>query len=82
MTISCNGCTERWTAVGAAHCSGCHRTFSTYRLFDLHRSTSGEHGVCLDPASVKKNGENLLDFRNGMWRGPEMTEEQKARAGW
>lgn len=84
--ITCNGCTHTWTAGGAAHCAtpSCHRTYSTPRLFDLHRSVKGgEHGSCLDPATLLNgSGERVMFQRDGMWRGPEMTEEQKlARFG-
>lgn len=81
MRNACGGCPTTWTGQSRAHCAGCHRTFSTARLFDLHRSASGERGTCLDPEKVtSKDGERLLLFRGGMWCGPEMTEEQKARA--
>lgn len=86
-TITCPRCDHTWTATGAAHCGGggCHRTFSTARLFDLHRSPrGGEHGSCLDPAEIppRATGEPVMVLRDGMWRGPEMTEEQKlARFG-
>lgn len=33
--ITCGGCPSTWTALGAAHCSACHRTFSNVGLFDL-----------------------------------------------
>lgn len=83
--IRCVGCDHTWTATGAAHCAACHTApFSTARLFDLHRSTrGGEHGSCLDPAQIlNRSGERIMLFRDGMWRGPEMTEEQKtARFG-
>lgn len=82
--IVCGDCTTTWTAGGAAHCSACHRLFSTPRLFDLHRSTKGgEHGSCLAPDLIANaSGDRLLFLRDGMWRGPEMTEEQKlARFG-
>lgn len=76
--ISCNGCPNTWTAGGAAHCAACHRLFSTPRLFDLHRSARGERGACLDPAEIRTaSGERVMFLRDGMWRGPEMTEEQK-----
>lgn len=82
--ITCGGCDATWTGTGRAHCaaSGCHRTFAAAALFDLHRSARGEHGSCLDPESIRhgKTGERLMFYRNGMWRGPEMTEEQKAKA--
>lgn len=70
----CGGCSERWTAPGAAHCGGCHRTFSAAGLFDRHRSAAGEHGRCLDPATI-----DGIEFRDGMWRGPEMTDAERER---
>lgn len=82
--IGCAGCADTWTALGAAHCAACHNTFSGVALFDLHRSQYGERGACQDPNEVrhKKTGYQLMFFRDGMWRGPEMTEEQKlARFG-
>lgn len=79
----CNRCRATWAALGAAHCGGCCRMFSTARHFDLHRSARGDHGTCLDPATIiNARGERLLFHRNGMWRGPVISEEQKARAGW
>jgi len=59
--------------MGAAHCSGCHRTFSTANLFDRHRVD----GRCSDPESIISKprdgsvGERVMFFRDGMWRGPE-----------
>lgn len=76
MNNTCNGCTAIWTAQNAAHCSVCHHTFSTVPLFDAHRP----RGRCLYPTFVlNTSGERRMFERNGMWRGPEMTEEQKAR---
>jgi hypothetical protein len=37
----------------------------------------GAHGSCIDPVSI---GAHVVVFRDGMWRGPEMTEEQKIKA--
>lgn len=84
--IVCGGCDTVWTAPGAAHCaaSGCHRTFGGVSLFDAHRSTrGGDHGSCVDPEALTNTaGERIAFFRNGMWRSPEMTDEQKlARFG-
>lgn len=78
--ITCGTCEEWWTALGAAHCSGCHRTFSTTNLFDRHRSSVGAHGSCLDPEKVvNTKGDRIMFFRDNMWRGPEMTAEQKQK---
>lgn len=78
--ITCSGCAETWTAAGACHCGGCHRLFATVALFDAHRSADGDHGTCLDPETVVgEYRQRRLFFRDGMWRGPELTEEQRAK---
>lgn len=81
---TCGGCDATWTALGAAHCAApnCHRTFASTVLFDRHRTAYGPRGGCLDPETVRhrETGERLMFFRDGMWRAPEMTEEQKQRA--
>ncbi len=78
--ITCR-CGARWTALGVAHCAadGCHQTFSGPAAFDQHRSSAGPHGSCQRPADlVNSRGERLLFLRDGIWRAPEMTEEDKA----
>lgn len=79
--ITCNGCDHTWTAPGAAHCGGCHTApFATVSVFDQHRSVAGEHGTCLDPATVRnRSGDRVLFLRDGMWRGPEMDEATKLK---
>jgi hypothetical protein len=81
---SCGRCPATWTGQTRAHCAapGCHRTFSGASTFDQHRSQAGEHGSCTDPATVvnSRTGERLLFERDGIWSGPEMTDEQKAAA--
>lgn len=86
----CGGCGATWYGSRACHCAapGCHRTFATVGLFDAHRSTrGGEHGSCLDPETLviqtgPRAGDRTAFLRDGMWRGPEMTEAQKlARFG-
>jgi hypothetical protein len=72
-------CDQQWTALGAAHCGECHRTFSSTGLFDKHRYVFGEHGACLDPAEMMNKGQRAAYFRDGMWRGPELSDEQRAR---
>lgn len=71
---SCGGCDARWTALGAAHCAGCHRTFSGLRLFDAHRHARGDRGGCTDPETLPG-----IEYRDGMWRGPAMTDAERDR---
>ena len=80
--ITCGGCDRTWTATAAAHCAACHRLFSAVGLFDMHRSTAGEHGSCLDPEKIIRRGGRAMFFRDGMWRGPEVTSEHRIAAGW
>lgn len=79
--ITCSGCDHAWSGTGAAHCASCHHTFATAGLFDLHRSQYGERGACLEPEQVLKSGVRALFLRDGMWRGPELTDEQRVRFG-
>lgn len=75
----CGGCGATWTGTGRAHCRGCCQLFATAGLFDRHRSAGGERGRCLDPAGlVNAAGARIMFLRDGMWRGPEMTEAQKS----
>lgn len=78
---SCSGCESRWGGLGRAHCSACHRTFSSVALFDRHRSSVGEHGECLNPEEIvhTRTGDVVMFLRNGIWSGPEQSEELKAR---
>jgi len=69
---TCGRCDAEWTGVRACHCSGCHRTFAGISAFDSHRGSRSEHGECRDVAAMSG-----LEFRDGMWRGPEMPEGLK-----
>lgn len=62
---TCPTCPARWTGLAAAHCTGCHETFSGVSLFDRHRTAAGERGACRPPADLSD-----CEFRDGMWRGP------------
>lgn len=59
----------------------CHRTFSTPRLFDSHRHARGDHGGCLNPATLTnaRTGDRIMFLRDGMWRNPEMPPDQRER---
>jgi hypothetical protein len=78
--ITCGGCDAVWTARNAAHCSACHELFASVPLFDAHRSAEGEHGSCVPPGEVVgRDGQRRLFFRAGMWRGPELSPEDRER---
>lgn len=75
---TCGGCPATWTGLSVAHCAACHETFSGVQLFDAHRSADGERGACIPPAEVQgRGGEQRMFFRDGMWRGPEMSDEAR-----
>jgi hypothetical protein len=86
---TCGTCTATWTGTTRCHCAapGCHRTFAGVRLFDTHRSHYGEHGHCIDPATLRfqsgpNTGEPVMHLRDGIWSSPEMPEDVKlARFG-
>ncbi|HEX3778494.1 MAG TPA: hypothetical protein VHX38_02425 [Pseudonocardiaceae bacterium] len=73
QTATCSGCDARWTGSSRAHCTApnCHRTFATAGLFDRHRRGF----ACIDPTGI-----DGMELRDGLWRSPEMTEEQRAAA--
>jgi hypothetical protein len=82
--VTCSGCDATWTGTSPCHCASCHRTFAGIKLFDAHRHARGEHGGCLDPEQVlvqagQRKGERVMFFRDGMFRGPELSEEQIAK---
>lgn len=78
--VTCSGCDAAWTARNAAHCGSCHSLFASVPLFDMHRAQDGDHGACIPPGEVQgRSGEQRLFFRDGMWRGPELSDEDRAR---
>ena len=81
---SCSRCGATWKALGAAHCAadGCHRTFSSAGLFDLHRQATVTAGKCLNPVHIRAKGQRAMFYREGMWRGPQVPAEDRARLGW
>lgn len=66
-------CGATWTGLLTCHCAACCATFSAPSLFDQHRSAAG-NGSCLDPAELTG-----MEFRDGMWRGPERAPEERER---
>lgn len=82
-SVQCGSCSAEWTGLSRAHCGACHRTFSGASYFDRHRTIAGEHGGCLDPAGIRDAaGEPVMVLRDGLWAGPEMTDEEKQAAGF
>lgn len=76
VTYGCGGCDNRWSGVSRAHCSGCHRTFAAFGLFDRHRRIRGEVGSCLDPETItvttKAGDVNRVMFLiDGIWSSVE-----------
>jgi hypothetical protein len=66
MDIIHGACGKTWRGATRAHCSGCHRTFTTVGASDKHRI--GEFGVdrrCTDPATV-----GLVHRTDGLWGYP------------
>ncbi len=57
--IVCGGCAAEWAGAERAHCAGCHVSFDSIVLFDVHR----EGGGCLRPQVL-----GLVATKNGIWR--------------
>ncbi len=57
--IGCGGCAAEWAGADRAHCAGCHVSFDSIVLFDVHR----EGGGCLRPQVL-----GLVATKNGIWR--------------
>lgn len=58
-------CGRQWAGLREAHCSVCHRHFSTPRNFDYHRSS----GSCADPLTVSVSGGHAMRVKDTVW-GP------------
>jgi hypothetical protein len=83
-TYGCGGCDNRWPGVSRAHCSGCHRTFAAFGLFDRHRRMREEIGSCLDPETItskSKDGDErrVMYLVNGIWSSVEERGESIGR---
>jgi hypothetical protein len=49
----CSNCYSRWGGLKTAHCSACHKTFTTPWAFDKHRDGSHVTGrFCREPEAV------------------------------
>lgn len=81
---TCGGCDNTWPSTAGqsfCHCSapGCHVTLSGLSLFEAHRVADNGNGHCIPPAALKNQaGKRVAFFRDGMWRGEQMTAEQAA----
>ncbi len=70
LTMSCRGCDRRWESIAQAHCSACHRHFSTTGNFDAHR----DRGRCKAPSRI---GMKTVDRAGGkVWvrKGQELED--------
>ena len=64
LPVSCSGCSSTWYGLDRAHCCGCHRTFDSTELFDVHRDEDG----CVSPAQV-----GLIKHpKSGIWQVREL----------
>jgi hypothetical protein len=75
----CRACGAEHDSLVWAHCSACHRTFSTERNFDQHRRGP----ACLDPALVglvpsPTRGTYLPG--GGLWVAPAEVQERAQEA--
>lgn len=70
VAASCGGCDTRWNGTAKAHCSGCHRTFSTTKIFDSHR----KYYKCVDPSSIG------LNLSEGVWSYPPKGDDHPMKA--
>lgn len=79
MNFTCSGCPTTWTGASRAHCSGCHRTFSSVTAFDAHRFAPSQTrpGTCTDPARLLRTHRDgtpatpLLRLVDGIWRSAD-----------
>lgn len=67
-SASCR-CGRQWTGLREAHCTVCHRHFSTPRNFDYHRQATENATVCLDPTEVSVEGGHAMRAKDTVW-GP------------
>jgi predicted amidophosphoribosyltransferase len=67
MRVTCGGCSKEWGGLRAAHCSRCHRTFSSVNAFDIHQVWTKKPFVCNEPAAcgmVYDKDKDLYRFMN------------------
>lgn len=67
--IRCS-CGDWWTGMSAAHCGGCHLTFTSVSGFTAHR----KGGNCSNPAEigmVRADRKYPAWAMPGTWAGPE-----------
>lgn len=61
-------------------CAACGRIFSGLTMFDQHRFwATPQMRSCHGTVWMRVKGWRLV---GGVWRGPAMTEQQKAERGW
>lgn len=75
---ACARCGVTWGGLARCHCSACHLTFSALSYFDQHRWHKDGRDGCWHPSELSTRGQPLV-CRDGIWGGPELSAEQKAR---
>ena len=50
----CTTCNRTWTGLAEAHCTSCHRHFTTASAFDLHRVGPTDTRHCTDPTTLTR----------------------------
>jgi hypothetical protein len=70
LRIRCGGCAAEWAGEDWAHCAGCHVSFDSIILFDVHR----EGGGCVRPQVL-----GLVATKNGI--GGDQASTRRRVAG-
>lgn len=61
-------CGRKWAGLREAHCTLCHRQFSTVRNFDAHRINRGPVTECVDPLTIPgRDGKRRMRIRESAW---------------
>ncbi|MHA7703421.1 FDXHR family putative zinc-binding protein [Mycobacterium sp. ML4] len=64
--VCCASCGAWWTGLAAAHCSGCHQSFTSVGAFDRHRKGF----ECCDPETLRtESGEPAFVVADRSWPG-------------
>lgn len=79
----CRNCHAVWSGIASAHCTLCHRLFSSNSAVDLahstHRDSKGElRRICKDPSTISALVQLKNEFGTLVWKGAPMDEAAKA----